>query len=52
MYQLRQRVKLVQEFDQLCDSIVNEYIDTVRNYRISEEEIFVPKTIKTLEPIC
>ena len=52
MEELRQRVKLVQEFDQLCDSIVNEYIDTVRNYRITEEEIFIPKTIKTLEPIC
>jgi len=49
--ELRQRVKLVQEFDQLCDSIVNEYIDTVRNYRITEEEIYVPKTIKVLEPV-
>ena len=49
--ELRQRVTLVQELDQLCDSIVSEYVDTVRNYRISEEEIFVPKTIKVLEPI-
>ena len=49
--QLRERVKLVQEFDQLCDSIVIEYIDTVRNYRITEEEIYVPKTIKVLEPV-
>ena len=49
--ELRQRVKLVQEFDQLCDSIVNEYIDTVRNYRIAEEEVYVSKTIKVLEPV-
>jgi len=51
MEELRQRIKLVQEFDQLCDSIVSEFIDTCRNYRISEEEIFVPKTIKVLEPV-
>ena len=49
--ELRQRVKLVQEFDQLCDLIVSEYIDTVRNYRITEEEIYVSKTIKVLEPV-
>lgn len=51
MEELRQRVKLVQEFDQLCDSIVSEYIDMVCSYRITEEEIFVPKTIKVLEPV-
>lgn len=49
--QLRDRVKLVQEFDRLCDSIVREYISTCRGYRITEEEILVPKTIKVLEPI-
>ena len=51
MEELRERVKLVQEFDQLCDSVVDEYIDTLRHYRISEEEIIVPKTIKVLEPV-
>ena len=49
--QLRDRVKLVQEFDRLCDSIVREYISTCRGYRITKEEILVPKTIKVLEPI-
>jgi len=49
--ELRQRVKLVQEFDQLCDSVVDEYISVCRNYRITEEEIFVPETIKVLEPV-
>ena len=49
--EIRQRVELVQDFDQLCEDIVNEYIDTCRNYRISEEEILVPKTIKVLEPV-
>jgi len=51
MEQLRQRVKLVQELDQLCDDIVSAFVDTCRNYRISEEEILVPKTIKVLEPV-
>ena len=35
--QLRERVSLIQEFDRLCDSIVNEYIFACRNYRITEE---------------
>ena len=48
--ELRERAKLVQEFDQLCDLIVSSYIDTCRNYRIAEEEIFVRETIKVLEP--
>ncbi|NLB55109.1 MAG: hypothetical protein GX811_04980 [Lentisphaerae bacterium] len=49
--QLRDRVKLVQEFDRLADRIVQEYISTCRGYRITEEEILVPKTIKVLEPV-
>ena len=48
---LRARVELVQEFDQLTDAIVNDYIQLCKNYRIIEEEILVPKTIKVLEPI-
>ncbi len=50
--ELRERVELVQEFDRLCDYIVAAYYDTCRNYRITEEEIFVPKTIKVLEPVA
>ena len=49
--QLRERVELVQDFDRLCSAIVSEYCDTCRNYRIAEEEILVPKTIKVLEPV-
>lgn len=48
---LRSRVKLVQSFDQLCDDIVSELIDICTNYNIVEEEILVPKKIKTLQPI-
>ena len=49
--QLRERVELVQDFDRLCDNIAAEYIDLCKNYRITEEEVLVPKTIKVLEPI-
>jgi len=49
--QLRERVELVQDFDRLCDEIASEYVDLCMNYRITEEEILVPKTIKVLEPI-
>jgi len=48
---IRERVELVQDFDRLCDDIASYYIETCRNYRITEEEILVPKTIKVLEPV-
>ena len=50
--EIRERVELVQDFDRLCDHIVSAFIDTCRNYRIMEEEILVPKTIKVLEPVA
>lgn len=50
--QIRERVELVQDFDSLCDSISANYIELCRSYQIKEEEIFVPKTIKVLEPVC
>jgi len=49
--QLRERVELVQDFDKLCDDIIAEFLDICRSYRIVEEEILVPKTIKILEPV-
>ena len=49
---LRERVELVQDFDRLCDDIAATYINLCRNYRVTEEEIFVPKTIKVLEPVA
>ena len=51
LFELKERVELVQEFDHLCDNITENFIDTCRNYRIVEEEILVPKTIKILEPV-
>ena len=48
---IRERVELVQDFDRLCDDISAAYINLCRNYRVTEEEILVPKTIKVLEPV-
>ena len=48
---LRERVELVQEFDKLCETIVTEYLHICRDYRITEQQILVPKTIKVLEPV-
>lgn len=52
MRELRERVKLVQEFDSLADSIVSYSIDCANNYTVEEEEILVPKTHKILVPIA
>jgi len=49
--EIRERVELVQDFDRLCDDIATEYIKLCKNYRVTEEEILVPKTIKVLEPV-
>lgn len=48
--ELRQRVELIQDLDRLCDTIIEEYIFLCKNYRITEEEIMLPKMIKVLEP--
>jgi hypothetical protein len=48
---LQERVELVQSFDRLSDSIVETYVHLCKNYRITEEEILVPKTVKILEPL-
>jgi hypothetical protein len=49
--ELRARVELVQDFDKLCDDIIATYSHTCRHYRITEEEILVPKKIKVLRPV-
>ena len=46
---LRDRTKLVQSFDQLCDDIVAELVRICTHYDVVEEEICVSKTIKVLQ---
>ena len=48
---LRERVKLVQEFDKLCDAVVVTFVDFCEQYTIVEKDIMVPKTVKVLEPV-
>jgi len=48
MYDLKERVKLVQEFDALCDAVVAEALRIATEYEVEEEEVFVPKIVKTL----
>lgn len=50
MEQLRQRVKLIQEFDLVCDEIVEFTVNMCKddNVQVIDEEYFVPKTRKVL----
>ena len=48
MEELRERVRLVQEFDRLADDIVKEAVEMAENYSVEEEEIFIPTTRKIL----
>lgn len=46
----RNRVKLVQEFDQLCDDAVAEFVRYCEEYVVVEKDVMVPKKVKVLEP--
>ena len=50
MDELRNRVRLVQEFDCLADRIVDRAIDIAKHYSVEEEEYYVPKVRKVLVP--
>ena len=50
MYQLRERVSLVQELDRLADAIVAETVWLVENFDIRKEHYLVEKTRLVLEP--
>jgi hypothetical protein len=49
--EIRERVELIQDFDKLSINIIETYAHFCRHYRITEEEILVPKTVKVLEPL-
>lgn len=51
MYELKERVKLVQEFDKLADNMVCTAVRLTKEYVVREEEYFVPQTRKVLIPI-
>ena len=51
LYELRDRVRLVQEFDRLADRMVKTAVNLAQNWTVEEEEILVPQTQKILVPI-
>lgn len=51
MYQLQNRVRLVQSFDKLCDDIVNITIQQAKDYTAVEKTISVPKQIIVMEAV-
>lgn len=46
--QLRERVKLVQELDQLADALVQQAVMIAQNYSVMDEEYYLPQTRKVL----
>lgn len=48
---LKERVKLVQRFDQLCSDIIDEAIYYAENYEVVDEEYTVTKTRKVLQAV-
>ena len=46
IYFLRERVKLVQDFDLTCDKIVNAYFEFCRTHKIEEQPV------TRIEPVC
>ena len=50
MYQLRERVEIVQEFGRLADAMVAEAVCLAKNYDVCEESYYVEKTRLALSP--
>lgn len=52
LYQLRQRVKLVQEFDKLCDDILKMVVELLENYEGEEKIVMKPHNVKVLREVA
>ena len=50
MWQLKDRVQLIQEFDRLADQIVQESIYIAKNFTLEDETYLVEKTRRVLVP--
>jgi hypothetical protein len=48
LHELRERVKLVCEFDKLADSIVTEAVYMAENYSVAEEKYYISHTRKVM----
>lgn len=51
MDDLRERVRLVQEFDRLADYMVQEAVFLAQNYTVQDEEYQITRTRKVLVPV-
>ena len=51
MAELRNRVRLIQDFDRACDAALAEFIRFCEEYRVVEKDILVSKTVRALEPV-
>jgi ribosomal protein L37E len=51
MYELRERVELIQEFDRLADAMVAEALWLAKNHDIREESYIIQKTRPVLVPV-
>ncbi|MBT4814329.1 MAG: hypothetical protein HON70_01445 [Lentisphaerae bacterium] len=49
MDELRERVRLIRDFDQVCDTAVSVFVRFCEEYRVVEKDILVPKIVKILE---
>lgn len=52
MYELKERVKLVCEFDKLCDNILATVVDMINNYEVEETVVMRPETVKVLREVA
>jgi len=43
---LRDRVRIVWDFDKTIQKVLDAFIDFVKNHRVEEKEIMIPKTVK------
>lgn len=48
---LRERVRLVRDFDRLCDEVVKAFVHFCDHFRVVEEEVMTPQTIKVLKAL-
>jgi len=44
--ELQDRVKLVRDFDRLCEACVKSFIRFVKTHAVEEQEILVPQTVR------
>lgn len=49
--ELRERVRLVEEFDRLCDDIVAEAVWMADNMEVEEQEVYIPTTQRVLKEV-